>query len=218
VSDFQESSPAASYPKVSPPHAATAAKLIVQTGSRVVVEDAQHEATQHGAMRKHLVNESSLGELRSTEAMSAVLRRFNRTGGFQPVTRPKKDKVILLVLEVLGLGTFGIDRMYLGGPNLGLGIAKLLTFSGFGIWGLIDFFVIIGNAVNKQPAIDTLGMHYDFDPNTIGTAHALGVIGLVLVLCPCACCVCSCLCSSALMLGKSSSKSSSAPVRDEMSV
>jgi len=112
------------------------------------------------------------------------------------------DKVVLLILEVLGLGAFGIDRMYLGGPNVGLGIAKLLTFSGFGVWGIIDYVVVIMNAVNREPTINTLGMHYDFETDGVETAHALGIVGLMLLLVPVACCLCSCCCSAIIAVLK----------------
>ena len=43
------------------------------------------------------------------------------------------------------LGVLGVDRFYLG--NVGLGIGKLLTFGGFGLWALIDFiYIASGNA------------------------------------------------------------------------
>ena len=43
-------------------------------------------------------------------------------------------------------GYLGIDRFYLG--YTGLGIAKLLTLGGCGIWALIDFILIIARKVN----------------------------------------------------------------------
>lgn len=47
------------------------------------------------------------------------------------------------------LGCFGVDRFYLG--YTGLGVAKLLTCGGLGIWALIDFVLIgLGNMKDAQ--------------------------------------------------------------------
>lgn len=45
------------------------------------------------------------------------------------------------------LGPWGVDQFYLG--NVGLGILKLVTFGGFGIWSLVDVF-LIGAGVKKD--------------------------------------------------------------------
>ena len=60
---------------------------------------------------------------------------------------PKSFTTALLLSFFLGI--LGIDRFYLG--YTGLGIAKLLTIGGCGIWGLIDFIMI---AMRKVPAAD----------------------------------------------------------------
>ncbi len=46
------------------------------------------------------------------------------------------------------LGTLGVDRFYLG--QTGLGIGKLLTLGGCGIWALIDFIMIAMRSVTDS--------------------------------------------------------------------
>ena len=50
-----------------------------------------------------------------------------------------KSYTTALILSIL-LGALGIDRFYLG--YTGIGIAKLLTLGGCGIWALIDLILI----------------------------------------------------------------------------
>ncbi|MDG5767897.1 TM2 domain-containing protein [Balneolales bacterium ANBcel1] len=52
-----------------------------------------------------------------------------------------KDPTLALVVSLLG-GPLGIDRFYIG--DVGLGIAKLLTCGGLGIWTFVDYFLIMG--------------------------------------------------------------------------
>jgi TM2 domain-containing membrane protein YozV len=59
-----------------------------------------------------------------------------------------KSFVVTWLLAML-LGTFGVDRFYLG--KIGTAIVKLITLGGFGVWSLIDLIIVLcGGARDKQ--------------------------------------------------------------------
>lgn len=57
-----------------------------------------------------------------------------------------KDPTIALLLSIF-CGAYGIDRFFIG--DMGLGIGKLLTCGGVGIWTIIDWF-LISNATREK--------------------------------------------------------------------
>lgn len=51
-----------------------------------------------------------------------------------------KNPTVALILSIF-LGAYGIDRFYIG--NVGMGVGKLLTCGGCGIWAIVDWFLIM---------------------------------------------------------------------------
>ena len=60
-----------------------------------------------------------------------------------------KDPTTSLIVSLLG-GSLGIDRFIIG--DTGLGVGKLLTCGGIGIWAVIDWFMIMGATREKNMA------------------------------------------------------------------
>lgn len=60
---------------------------------------------------------------------------------------PLKDPSTSLIVSILG-GSMGIDRFIIG--DTGIGVGKLLTCGGFGIWTIIDWFMIQGATREKN--------------------------------------------------------------------
>ncbi len=58
-----------------------------------------------------------------------------------------KDPTTSLIVSILG-GTLGIDRFMIG--DTGLGVGKLLTCGGLGIWAIVDYFLIMGATREKN--------------------------------------------------------------------
>jgi TM2 domain-containing membrane protein YozV len=57
------------------------------------------------------------------------------------------DPVIILIVSLV-TGPLAVDRFMIG--DTGLGIAKLITCGGFGIWMLIDWVIIMGITRQKN--------------------------------------------------------------------
>ena len=58
-----------------------------------------------------------------------------------------KDPTTSIIVSLLG-GGLGIDRFMIG--DTGMGVGKLLTCGGLGIWTIIDWFLIMGAPREKN--------------------------------------------------------------------
>jgi TM2 domain-containing membrane protein YozV len=61
---------------------------------------------------------------------------------------PRNVNWILALLMSLFFGTLGVDRFIMG--HIGLGILKLITAGGFGIWWLVDIILIASKYTFKN--------------------------------------------------------------------
>ena len=85
--------------------------------------------------------------------------QFNAIQGIQ-----LKDPMIMLLLSLF-LGGWGVDRFLL--KETGLGVVKLLTCGGCGIWTIIDWFLVMNKTreFNQKLVLDSIsvGQFNQFD-------------------------------------------------------
>lgn len=79
--------------------------------------------------------------------LGGMLARVDDSKWAMLQTIPFKDPTMTLIISLFA-GSLGIDRFYIG--DMGLGVLKLLTCGGFGIWSIIDWFLIMDATRDKN--------------------------------------------------------------------
>jgi len=173
-----------------------ASKLI----KTVVRADADPEAITGDSNSKNLTmladSESSQVVAKISSASKDIKTSVRADGDSLP------NKLVVTLLEAFGLGMLGIDRIYLGcyeanHLNIWLGIVKLLTLGGCGIWAIVDWFAIIINGMSKSESIAFGGaMDFTWEPSSVQGAYVVSLISVILVAVSCGCTCCMMCCTS----------------------
>lgn len=79
--------------------------------------------------------------------LRSLLSNADESKWFAIQSMQLKDPTTSLIISLLG-GSLGIDRFFIG--DTGLGIAKLITCGGCGVWTFVDFILIMGATRDKN--------------------------------------------------------------------
>jgi len=93
---------------------------------------------------------------------------------------PVKNKIVLALLELLGLGLCGIDRCFMG--QRWLGLLKGLTLGGLTVWALLDYVAVLITCLSMNPQLNAMGMRAHFSDGSVTPSFIL-VLLVVLFMC-----------------------------------
>jgi TM2 domain-containing membrane protein YozV len=69
-----------------------------------------------------------------------MVKRGKKTKSEKRVSKDKKVNWVLTLIMSIIFGGIGVDRFIMG--HVGLGILKLITLGGCGVWWLVDLILI----------------------------------------------------------------------------
>jgi len=96
-----------------------------------------------------LMSKSKYFESQSLHQIREKLLNLEESKWAMVQTLQMKDPTTSLIVSLLA-GGLGIDRFMIG--DIGMGVGKLLTCGGGGIWTIIDWFLIMGATREKNLA------------------------------------------------------------------
>jgi len=91
----------------------------------------------------------------------------------------EKNKIVLVIIEMLMLGMCGIDRCYAG--QTCLGIIKGVTLGGLGIWTIFDYVTIMVDCLLRRSSLEYLGYNITFTSASVDLAYWIAFIGLIAI-------------------------------------
>lgn len=101
---------------------------------------------------------------------SAMQQQYPPTSAGYPLVSEKSFVVTWLFAWLLGL--FAVDRFYLG--KVGTGLLKLFTFSGLGVWWLVDLIIVLAGAQRDKQGRTLAG--YDANKKIAWIITAIGIV------------------------------------------
>lgn len=94
-----------------------------------------------------LMSNSKFFEAHHLAAIRDALLQMDDSRWAMVQTAQFKDPTTSIIVSLLA-GGLGIDRFMIG--DTGMGVGKLLTCGGLGIWTIIDWFLIMGATREKN--------------------------------------------------------------------
>jgi len=95
------------------------------------------------------------------------------------VVEKSVDASVMVAIEGLGLGVFGVDRFYAG--DIGLGVLKLLNAGGCGVWALVDYLIVMINAISTSSKT-MFGKTISGDRNAARNVAVLFIVNLIILI------------------------------------
>jgi len=147
---------------------------LVQAESMQAAKDPSLEPRNQTKMSKNPIDEDGSGFFLTNMISKQIEFELHSKGG------TVVDKLLLVLLEGFGLGMCGVDRCCMG--QCCFGTIKGLTMGGFFIWAIIDWIIIVSNALCKSPSIDSFGLVATWKSDTIQPAYIAAFICIALAI------------------------------------